>query len=111
MENVLQWGLDLIRILQNRANPALTGTMIGISWFGSAAAYLIMIPFIYWCINEKKGFSLALAILISAWLNLCLKTLFDQPRPFFAAYDPSLQLVPEKLGGLPSGHAQNALIM
>ena len=111
MENILQWGIDFIRCIQGRASPALTGLMTGITWLGSTAAYMILIPLIYWCIDEKKGFRLGLAVLISAWLNITLKFLFDQPRPFFAAYDPSLQMIPETMGGLPSGHAQNALVM
>ena len=111
MENILQWGLDFIRQIQGQGSPALTAIMIGITWLGSAAAYLILIPLIYWCVDEKKGFRLGLAILISAWLNITMKFLFDQPRPYFSAYDPTLQLIPEKMGGLPSGHAQNALVM
>jgi len=111
MESILQWGLDFIRIIQSRATVPLTTVMIGITWLGSSTAYMVLIPLIYWCIDEKKGFRLGLAILISAWLNVTLKFLLDQPRPFFAAYDPSLGMIKEKLGGLPSGHAQNALVM
>jgi membrane-associated phospholipid phosphatase len=111
MENILQWGLNLIRQVQSWANPPLTGFMLGITWLGSAAAYLVLIPFIYWCVDEKKGFQLGLAILISAWLNLSFKYLLNQPRPFFPGYDPSVGMIPEKLGGFPSGHAQNALVM
>jgi membrane-associated phospholipid phosphatase len=111
MENILQWGLDFIRLLQSRPSPSLKVIMIGITWLGSTAAYMAIIPLVYWCINDKKGFKLGIAILVSAWLNITLKFLFDQPRPFFAAYDPSLQMISEKMGGLPSGHAQNALVM
>ncbi|MCL2879368.1 MAG: phosphatase PAP2 family protein [Treponema sp.] len=111
MENILHWELGIIQFIQRGAGQPLTTLMIGITQLGSAAAYLILIPLIYWCINEKKGFVLGLVILISAWLNLTLKFVLNQPRPFFAGFDPSLQMVPEKLGGLPSGHAQNALVM
>jgi membrane-associated phospholipid phosphatase len=111
MESVLQWGLNLIRHVQSYANPPLTGFMLGITWLGSTTAYLILLPLIYWCIDEKKGFKLGLAILISAWLNLSFKYLLNQPRPFFPGYDPSVGMIPERLGGLPSGHAQNALVM
>ena len=111
MENILQWGIDLIRLIQSQASPAMTKFMMSITWLGAPTAYLILIPYIYWCIDEKKGFRLGLAVLISAWLNITLKFLFDQPRPFFSAYDPSLQMIPETMGGLPSGHAQNVLVM
>jgi len=111
MENVLQWGLDLIRLIQSHANTPLNGVMKGITQLGSSTAYMILIPLIYWCIDEKKGFKLGLVIMLSAWLNVTLKFIFDQPRPFFPGYDPSLGIITEKLGGLPSGHAQNALVM
>jgi membrane-associated phospholipid phosphatase len=98
-------------MIQGIANPALTVVMRIITEFGSAAAYLILLPLIYWCIDEKKGIRLGLAILISAWVNLSLKLLLHQPRPFFAGYDPSVGMISERLGGLPSGHAQNSLIL
>jgi membrane-associated phospholipid phosphatase len=111
MEAMLQWGLELIRAIQKPANPALTGVMRIITEFGSLTAYMIMLPFIYWCIDEKKGVRLGLTILISAWVNVCLKLLLNQPRPFFSGYDPSVGMIAEQLGGFPSGHAQNSLVM
>lgn len=111
MENILQWGLDLIRQIQNYANPSLTAFMLGITWLGSTMAYLILLPFIFWCVDEKKGLKLGIAVLISAWINLTFKFLFDQPRPFFLAYDPVVGMIPERFGGFPSGHAQNALVL
>ena len=113
MEKILQWGLDCIRLVQTGANPQLTVFMKTITELGSAYAYLILIPLIYWCIDEKKCTRLAVAVLISVWINTALKLLLDQPRPFFAGYDPSVDIagISEKLGGLPSGHAQNSLVL
>jgi membrane-associated phospholipid phosphatase len=111
MEAILQWGLNLIRAIQTVASPPLTGIMTGITWLGSTAAYLAIIPFIYWCIDEKKGFRLTLALLVSAWINITVKFLLDQPRPFFPGYDPTVGLIHETMGGFPSGHAQNALVI
>jgi hypothetical protein len=72
---------------------------------------MVLLPFLYWCIDEKKGLRLGLAVLISAWINMSLKFLLDQPRPFFEGYDPSLGMIGERMGGLPSGHAQNTLVL
>jgi membrane-associated phospholipid phosphatase len=110
-EPLLLWGLDFIRAVQSQANPLLTFFMKAITHFGSAAVYLLLLSFIYWCIDEKKALRLSAALLFSVWINLALKFLLDQPRPFFAGYDPSLGMIPESLGGLPSGHAQNALVL
>ena len=111
METILQWGLDFIRQVQSFASPSLTAIMRVITWFGGMTMYLILLPLVCWCIDEKKGFRLGVVILISFWINITLKFLFDQPRPFFEGYDPSVGIISERLAGLPSGHAQNTLVV
>ena len=111
MEAILQWGLDCIRIVQSWASPPLTVMMKAITALGSITVYLVLLPFLYWCVDEKKSLRLGIAVLVSVWVNLALKFLLDQPRPFFAGYDPSVGIIPEQLGGFPSGHAQNTLVM
>ncbi|MDR0442828.1 MAG: phosphatase PAP2 family protein [Treponema sp.] len=111
MESVLQWGLDFIRFVQKCASPELTVIMRIITEFGGAAMYLTVIPLIYWCVDEKKALRFDVAVLISIWVNITLKFLLDQPRPFFAGYDPSVGIVIERMGGLPSGHAQTSLVL
>ena len=110
MEGILQRGLDWIRLLQSVANPPLTMIMRIITGMGSVTVYMILLPLLYWCIDEKKCLRLGITVLISAWVTIALKLFLDQPRPFFAEYDPSVGLIPEKLGGFPSGHAQNSLV-
>jgi len=111
MEPILQWGLDFIRAVQTIASPPLTVIVRVITHIGGETAYMALLPFLYWCVDEKKGLRLGLAVLISAWINMSLKFLLDQPRPFFEGYDPSLGIISERMGGLPSGHAQNTLVM
>jgi membrane-associated phospholipid phosphatase len=111
MEPILLWGLDFIRMIQTIASPPLTAVMRFITAIGGVAVYLALIPLIYWCVDEKKGLRLGIMILISIWVNLSLKYMLDQPRPFFEGYDPSVGMSSEKTGGLPSGHAQNTLVM
>ena len=111
MEAILHWGLDVIRAIQAGANPSLDFLMRVVSVLGSSAAYIVMIAFIYWCIDEKKGLRLGIALIISVWLNIVFKFLLDQPRPFFPGFDPSLAMAPASMGGLPSGHAQNSLVV
>jgi membrane-associated phospholipid phosphatase len=111
MELLLQWGLELIRTVQTAVSPPLTLIVRGITALGGEYIYMILIPVIYWCIDEKKGLKLGFIVFISIWVNLTLKYLFDQPRPFFAGYDPSVGLISERMGGLPSGHAQNSMVM
>jgi len=111
MESVLQWGLDFIRAVQSIASPPLTFVMRMITFLGGESIYMALLPLLYWCIDEKKGVRLGAVILISTWINISLKFLLDQPRPFFEGYAPELGIITEKLGGLPSGHAQNTLVL
>jgi membrane-associated phospholipid phosphatase len=111
MEAILQWGLDCIRLIQTQANPPLTVFMRVVTIIGSPAAYIVLLPFIYWCVDEKKCLRLGTAALISWWANLALKFFLDQPRPFFEGYDPSVGMISETMGGFPSGHAQNSLVV
>ena len=111
MEAALQWGLDFIRHVQSFANPSLTFFMRLVTNLGSAAVSMILISFVYWCVDEKKGLRLGAVVLISDWINVSLKFLLNQPRPFFKGYDPSVGMISERLGGFPSGHAQNSLVM
>jgi membrane-associated phospholipid phosphatase len=111
MEPALRWGLDFIRAVQTVSNPALIFIMRIITSMGSFVVFLPALLFLYWCVNEKKGMSLCLILIISVWINLSLKYFFDQPRPFFEGYDPSVGIIGEHMGGLPSGHAQNTLVV
>jgi len=111
METLLQWGLDCIRLIQGGANPPLTMLMRLITALGSTGVYIVLVSLVYWCVDKKKGLHLGLMALISIWINLSLKYALDQPRPFFPGYDPSVGMIREQLGGFPSGHAQNTLVM
>ena len=112
MEEILQWGLDCIRRIQILAAiPGLTISMRAITNIGSTAVYLFLFPIVYWCLDEKKGMRIAVVLFISTWINLALKYFLNQPRPFFEGYDPSVGIIYEIVGGFPSGHAQNSLVI
>jgi hypothetical protein len=49
--------------------------------------------------------------MVSVWVNLALKILCGQPRPFWPAYDPSVGIITESANGFPSGHAQISLTL
>jgi membrane-associated phospholipid phosphatase len=103
-----QWGLEFVRALQTIENPVLTALIKGITALGSGLFYVPVILWVYWCVNEKKGQWLALLLLLSVWINSALKVLLRQPRPYFL--DPSVGISTASGYGLPSGHAQQALV-
>ena len=109
MPEVYRWGIELIKLIQRAESPALTAIMRAISAIGSEIIFLPMILFIFWCIDEKRGFRLGALAIVSVWLNIFLKNFFRHPRPFFL--DPSLGLVNESGFGFPSGHAQLSLTL
>jgi membrane-associated phospholipid phosphatase len=111
MESTLLWGLELIRSVQSHANPALTAFMKLITGLGAAPFYLALLPLVFWCFDEEKGLRLSLAVLISLWINMALKQLLAQPRPFWEGWDPSVGIIREGLNGFPSAHAQVSLTL
>lgn len=104
MEGVLNWGLDVIRVIQTISSPALTQVMQVLTLVGSEYFYLLFLPILFWCIDEKYGVRFGLIFLFSSFVNSWLKLVFAQPRPF--DLDSSLGLSHESSYGLPSGHAQ-----
>jgi membrane-associated phospholipid phosphatase len=102
-----QWGIAVIKIIQKIESPALTGIIKVITSMGTEYLYVPLVLIIFWCVDEKKGLRLGLLILVSGWINLSLKNLFKQPRPY--TLDPSVGRAFEPSFGLPSGHAQMSL--
>ncbi|MDR0451084.1 MAG: phosphatase PAP2 family protein [Treponema sp.] len=111
MDSLLLWGLEFIRTVQSAASPPLTAFMKGVTFFGSASTYMLLLPLIFWCFDEKKGIRLGITLMISILINLALKFSLGQPRPFWEGWDPALGMVSEQFNGFPSGHAQNSLVI
>jgi hypothetical protein len=61
-------------------------------------------------VDRRVGARLTVLCLCSTYLNFATKTLADQPRPY--EYDSRVrQLAEAPGGGLPSGHAQNVVVV
>ncbi|MDR0636942.1 MAG: phosphatase PAP2 family protein [Treponema sp.] len=101
------WEIDLIKAIQTIKSPMLTALMKAITALGTEMFYLPILLCLFWCIDEKKGIRCVLLFLLSAALNLIMKDLLKQPRPF--NFEPALGLAFESSYGIPSGHAQLSL--
>ncbi|HET7838258.1 MAG TPA: phosphatase PAP2 family protein [Rectinemataceae bacterium] len=108
MDGILGWGLNAVRSIQAFASPMLTSLMLGLSWFGNLWLILLAVPAVYWCVDRRRGARLGILMFISGFVNLWLKLVFAQPRPY--DLDQSVALARESTFGLPSGHAQNSLV-
>lgn len=107
VDSLLKWGLSVIVYIQQVHNPALDYFFIGITLIGENQFYLLVLPFILWCMDFKAGVRLTILFLLSTYVNIDLKWLFRQPRPF--DLDPSVKLFTAEGYGLPSFHAQIAI--
>ena len=109
MQSIWQWGLDLIRTIQLIHGPTLDAIFTAITFMGEEEFFLILLPLIFWCVDFAVGVRLALAFLLSTYVNTGLKDLVAHPRPF--DLDPSVQLAGASGYGLPSGHSQSAVVV
>jgi undecaprenyl-diphosphatase len=83
--------------------------MKGFSFLGNEAFFVLLFPCLYWCLDSRLGLRLAVVYFLSGYLNHALKHAFAQPRP--ADLAPGIALVDTSGYGLPSGHAQGAVVL
>lgn len=109
MDILWQWGIEFIRTVQHAHGPVLDAVMRAITEAGSTEAYLFLVPMVFWCIDFDLGARLTVLFLFASYFNTSLKDLFHQPRPFDLA--PSVRLWSADGYGMPSGHAQLAVVV
>ena len=83
--------------------------MQGLTFLGDEEFFLLLFPFLYWCLDSRLGLRLAVLFFLSGYLNYILKQALARPRPFELA--PGINLIEESGYGLPSGHAQGAVVL
>ena len=108
MNQLLSWGLAIVRDTQSLASPALTSAAKGVSLLGTEFCYLALLPLIYWCVDKRRGLRIGALVLLTSVVNLRLKLAFAQPRPY--DLDPSVALAREATFGLPSNHAMVSVV-
>lgn len=109
METIWQWGLEVIRTIQEARGPALDAFFKGVTFMGEAEFFLLLLPAVFWCVDWAVGARMIFAFLLSTYVNSGLKFLFAHPRP--PDLDPAVRLAGAEGYGLPSGHAQSAVIV
>lgn len=109
MEPLLQWGLEVIRTVQQVQSPLLNGFFSAVSGLGSSFFLLLVLPALFWCVDYNLGMRVAVVCTLSAVCNASLKVLFSQPRPF--DLDPTLGIGRAGGYGVPSGHAQESVVL
>jgi len=103
---VHEWGISVIRAIQEFGGRPLELIAEAFSFVGGPAVYILIIAALYWCVDERKGYAVGLVLFVSNGVNIALKESFRVPRPF--SHDPSIKLIDETGWSTPSGHSQNS---
>ena len=109
MYAIFQWGLDFIITIQQIDTPLLDSLFRAITSLGDESFYLLLFPFLLWCVDFYLGIRVGIIFLLSVYANNGLKEIFQQPRPFDIL--PEIQKVHASGYGFPSGHAQSSLVV
>jgi len=81
--------------------------MLGITAIGYEQFFVLLLPAVYWCVDQAVGLRMGMVLLLGTDLNTFFKFLFHNPRPFWIS-DQVIAYSHETSFGLPSGHAQIA---
>jgi len=109
MDAIWEWGLEVIRTIQQIHGPALDAFFKGVTFMGEAEFFLLLLPAVFWSVDLAVGARMIFAFLLSTYVNNGLKYLIAHPRP--PDLDPAVRLASAEGYGLPSGHAQSAVIV
>lgn len=109
MEPIMEWGVQVVLWFQ-QFSPALDLPFSFFTSLGNEEFFLVLLPFVYWCLDRGTGARLIILFLSSTYTNAVAKELARQPRPF--QYDHRVRMIREAEGyGLPSGHTQSAVVV
>jgi membrane-associated phospholipid phosphatase len=109
IENIYQGGIQFVMALQGLGSW-LAPVMLFFSNLGSEVFFLVVAPAFYWSIDATLGLRLGLFLMTSLGVNSALKLVFHTPRPYW--YTTQVKaFTSEATFGIPSGHAQNAVIV
>jgi membrane-associated phospholipid phosphatase len=110
MDNLLNSGLQVILWLQN-IGAWFIPVMKLFTFLGNEQFYLLIAPAILWCIDAPLGLHLGLFLMINGMVNTALKVAFHGPRPYWYSSDVKVLSSAENSFGVPSGHAQNGVVV
>jgi membrane-associated phospholipid phosphatase len=109
MEFLVQTGLEWIVAIQSLGGW-LEAPMRFFTFLGSEESFFLVLPLIYWSVDAGLGLRVAIILALSNNLQLILKLLFADPRPYWVSAQVKA-FVAEGTFGIPSGHAQNTIAL
>ena len=109
MQSFIDFSVGLVFYIQTTFT-GLAGFFNAITALGSENFYLLAFPLLYWTVESRLRLRVGIFFGVSVFLNEALKILFHQPRPYWVSTRVQLLSEPESTFGVPSGHAQHAVI-
>jgi membrane-associated phospholipid phosphatase len=100
--------LSFYQTIQSVHTPFIDNFFILLSFLGSEPTYILLITLLYWNIDKRFGFRLAILFLSSMAFNGFFKGIFNTPRPIGQPGVRSLYLSSAAGNSFPSGHSQGA---
>ena len=98
-----------INFALQQLGPAFAAVMHALSFLGTEDFFLLLVPFIFWCVDSSFGARLLFLIVTSDFVNGLLKWTFHLPRPYWV--DARVKPLESEISyGLPSGHTQSATV-
>ena len=108
MQSMLEFGVRIIVAMQ-RMGAWPTLPMQIFSFLGTEDFFMLALPMLYWYVDSMLGIRVALILMLSTNINSAFKLAFHGPRPYW--YSPKVRaLATETSFGVPSGHAQGAVV-
>ena len=101
--------LSLNLFFQSMANPFLDKLFLYISYVITDIPLVLILCFVYWCINKEKGLKIGFVLLNSMMINFIVKDIFKVDRPYVK--NPQITNKDLKYGygySFPSNHSQMA---
>ncbi|MGQ9842929.1 MAG: phosphatase PAP2 family protein [Spirochaetota bacterium] len=113
--NQLLFSEDVLNAIHINAGRWLDFVMVAFTQLGNELFYLLVIPFLFWCVNKRVATIVGLTFLVSSAVNDIAKFAFAHHRPDpmkLAQGIAQLNKIycPIHSPGFPSGHAQNAVV-
>ena len=98
--------IEFYQRIQSGHNPFLDALFVLLSFLGSEPVYIFMLAFIFWNLDKRFGFRLAVLFLFSMALNSWLKDVFKFQRPIGQEGIRSIYTSSAPGYSFPSGHSQ-----
>lgn len=108
--SVLDWGVQLILSLQHLGDW-LVGVMNAFTFLGNEDFFLLLFPFLYWCVEAQVGLRIGTYLILSISFHELFKAGFHGPRPYWFNDQVRLLTGAESSFGIPSAHSGNSVVI